>query len=68
MNLLNVQSIGFAGSDHALDILPGYNKVTVKDSNYPVDSLIPDLFGDSLLSPLIKNSPYYRKIDGDRFS
>lgn len=68
LNLLNVQSIGFAGSDHALDILPGYNKVTVKDSNYPVDSLIPDLFGDSLLSPLIKNSPYYRKIDGDRFS
>lgn len=39
LNLLNVQSIGFAGSDHALDILPGYNKVTVKCSNYPIEEI-----------------------------
>lgn len=66
--LLNIQNIGFAGSEHALDILPGYNKVTVKDSNYPVDALIPDLFESSFLNPLIKSSPFYRKIDGDKFS
>lgn len=37
--LLNIQNIGFAGSDHALDILPGYNKVTVKCSNYPIEEI-----------------------------
>ena len=39
---LRVQEIGFAGADHALDILPGYNKVTVRCSNYPVGVLLPD--------------------------
>lgn len=34
--LLNIQNIGFAGAEHSLDILPGYNKVTVKCSNYPI--------------------------------
>lgn len=33
---LSAQAVGFAGSGHTLDILPGYNKVTVKVSNYPV--------------------------------
>ena len=33
---LSVQDIGFAGTGHSLDILGGYNKVTVKCSNYPV--------------------------------
>ena len=37
--LLNIQNVGFAGSDHALDILPGYNKVTVKCSNYPIEEI-----------------------------
>lgn len=32
----NIQNIGFTGSEHSLDILPGYNKVTVKCSNYPI--------------------------------
>lgn len=68
LNLLNIQEIGFAGSNHVFDLLPGYNKVTVKDSNYPVEALIPDLFDSSLLNPLIKTTPYYRKIDGDQFS
>lgn len=40
--LINIQHNGFAGSDHALDILPGYNKVTIKDSNYCVGELIPE--------------------------
>lgn len=34
---LNVSDIGFAGSEHFLDILPGYNKVTIKCSNYPIE-------------------------------
>lgn len=42
VNSAVVQDIGFAGSDHSLDILPGYNKVTVKCSNYPVDKLLPE--------------------------
>lgn len=67
-NELVIQNIGFAGGDHSLDILPGYNKAIVKTSNYPVGTLIPDLFDTSLLNPLIKDSPYYKKIDGDRFS
>lgn len=33
---INIKFIDFAGSDHSLDILPGYNKVTIKCSNYPV--------------------------------
>lgn len=41
-NSLIVQDIGFAGSDHSLDILPGYNRVTVKCSNYPVGEIFPE--------------------------
>lgn len=67
LNELLVQEIGFAGANHALDILPGYNKVTVRCSNYPVDTLIPDIFDSSLLNPLIKNSPYYRKVEENAF-
>lgn len=37
--MLNIQNVGFAGSDHALDILPGYNKATVKCSNYPIEEI-----------------------------
>lgn len=36
---LNVSSIGFAGSEHFLDILPGYNKATIKCSNYPIEEI-----------------------------
>lgn len=35
-NSITIQNIGFAGSDHSIDILPGYNKVTIKCSNYPI--------------------------------
>lgn len=35
----NVQDIGFTGSEHSLDVLPGYTKVTVKTSNYPTGDL-----------------------------
>ena len=39
---INVQKVGFSGDNHTLDILGGYNKVTVKDSNYPVGNLLPE--------------------------
>lgn len=34
---LEIQKIGYAGSDHTLDILNGYNKATVKIDNYEID-------------------------------
>ena len=41
-NTLSVQDIGFKGGDHTLDILGGYTKVKVKDSNYPVGDIFPE--------------------------
>lgn len=32
-NAVNLQQVGFAGSDHTIDILPGYNKCSVKSIN-----------------------------------
>lgn len=46
--LLNVQKTGFAGADHTLDLIPGYNKVMVKTSNYNVGELTPDEDYDKL--------------------
>ncbi len=46
--ILNVQKVGFAGNDHALDFLPGYNKCVVRTSNYPVGTLLPDESFDEL--------------------
>lgn len=40
-NTLSVQTIGFEGNDHTLDILGGYSKITVKTSNYCVGDAIP---------------------------
>jgi|GEM_PF-439846 len=40
--------LGFAGSDHTLDILPGYNKVTVKTSNYNAGDVFPTESFDDL--------------------
>lgn len=49
INELSVQNIGFMGSNHSLDILPGYNKATVRCSNYPVGELLPqESFSDLL--------------------
>lgn len=39
-NSLNVQDIGFMGSEHSLDIVPGYNKVTIKNSNYGLNNIL----------------------------
>lgn len=48
VELLDIQSIGFRGANHALDILPGYNKVTVKNSNYCISSDIKEEDYDNL--------------------
>lgn len=40
INEVVVQEVGFAGSDHSLDILPGYNKVVVKCSNYSISDIL----------------------------
>ena len=38
----SVQRIGFSGAEHTLDFISGYNKATVKTSNYPIGDLLPD--------------------------
>jgi hypothetical protein len=56
---ISVQDIGFKGGDHTLDILGGYTKVKVKDSNYPVGDIFPEetwnaiaqFNGDNISSP-----------------
>lgn len=47
-NSVTVQEAGFAGADHTLDIVPGYNKVTVRCSNYPVGDALPELSFDDM--------------------
>lgn len=39
-NRVLLQDIGFAGSDHTIDVLQGYNKATVKAVNNVFDNLI----------------------------
>jgi len=39
---LIIQDIGFKGGNHTLDILGGYTKCTVKDSNYNVGDIFPE--------------------------
>ncbi|MEG1839361.1 MAG: hypothetical protein RR220_08750, partial [Bacteroidaceae bacterium] len=48
INSLTVQNLGFAGSGHTFDILGGYNKVTVKDSNYCINQIFPEEDFDKL--------------------
>jgi hypothetical protein len=47
-NLTDGLELDFAGSDHTLDILPGYNKVTVKTSNYSASDVFPSESFDDL--------------------
>lgn len=42
LNEVNLQNIGFAGTDHTIDILPGYSKATVKSVNNIFDELLDD--------------------------
>lgn len=39
-NEVLLQNIGFAGSDHTIDIIPGYNKAIVKSINNVFDELL----------------------------
>lgn len=48
INSATVQDEGFNGDGHTLDILGGYNKVTVKCSNYPIESLFKEINYNSL--------------------
>lgn len=43
-----VQEIGFAGAEHSFDIIGGYNKASVKASNYNVGELFPEEDFDNL--------------------
>jgi hypothetical protein len=45
---LNVKDLGSAGSNNTLDILPGYNKVTIKTSNYNAGDIFPTESYDDL--------------------
>jgi len=45
---IKVQDLGFSGSGHTLDVLNGYNKVSVKTSNYNVGELFSDEDFDKL--------------------
>lgn len=42
INSLNIQRVGFAGGSQSYDGLNGYNKVTVKDSNYSINQVFPE--------------------------
>lgn len=64
--LLNIQDIGFAGSEHALDILPGYNKVTIKNSNYCISSEIQEEDYDSLKVLYVREGIYSDPAMGSR--
>lgn len=49
ISMHSVQAIGFGGTDHSLDIIAGYNKATVKASNYNnSDKVFPEEDWDSL--------------------
>lgn len=41
-NSINVQTVGFSGTGHTLDMLPGYNKATVRVSNYSFEQVFPE--------------------------
>lgn len=45
---MSVQDIGFSGDGHTLDIDSGYNKVTIRCSNYPVGNALPNTSFDNM--------------------
>lgn len=67
INTFLVQNIGFAGSEHSLDILPGYNKVSVKCSNYPVGQIFPDEDLDKLKLYTSQDKQSGDKVTAKRF-
>ncbi len=67
VNELLVQDIGFAGSNHSLDVLPGYNKASVKCSNYPVAQIFPDEDFDRLKLYASQDKQSGDKVTAKRF-
>lgn len=67
VNELSVQDIGFAGSNHSLDVLPGYNKASVKCSNYPVAQIFPDEDFDRLKLYASQDKQSGDKVTAKRF-
>lgn len=63
-NELKVQDIGFAGAGHSLDILQGYNKVTVRCSNYKAVDTLPEETFDRLAVVNKIDTSYYDQPDG----
>lgn len=57
---MSVQDIGFSGDGHTLDIAPGYNKVTIRCSNYPVGDALPDTSFDALKHLTSKDTRLYQ--------
>lgn len=47
-NIKSVQEIGFAGDSHTLDLLAGYNKCSIKTSNYPAREMVTEEDFDKL--------------------
>lgn len=67
VNELLMQDIGFAGSNHSLDVLPGYNKASVKCSNYPVAQIFPDEDFDRLKLYASQDKQSGDKVTAKRF-
>lgn len=59
---INVQDIGFAGNDHTLDILPGYNKASIRCSNYPVGDALPNTSFEELKKLTSKDTKQYQSV------
>lgn len=57
---MSVQDIGFSSDGHTLDIAPGYNKVTIRCSNYPVGDALPDTSFDALKYLTSKDTRLYQ--------
>ena len=57
IGIRSVQDIGFGGSGHSMDIIAGYNKASVKTSNYNnADKVFPDEDWDNLTALAIELS------------
>lgn len=59
---LAVQDIGYSGADHTLDILPGYNKVVINCSNYPVGDALPSTDITDADYLVTKDEKYYQSV------
>lgn len=66
-NIIRLQDIGFAGADHTLDVLPGYNKATVRSVNNVFDDLVENEDFDTLKEIGNKYSQDGTKYDYKKF-